>query len=82
MSDFCDFVPDDPSCQTSGGGETDPNNGGPDPTDLADGGENGGPPEGGEGRGEWDDMDKMEKMGRMDGKMSWEEVEEWLDLWL
>jgi len=27
------------------------------------------------------DMDKMGRM-RMDGKMSWEEVDEWLDLWL
>jgi hypothetical protein len=70
MSDFCDFVPDDPSCQTSGGGP-EPPTGGPDPT---------GPPGGGdEGKGDWDDM---EKMGRMDGKMSWEDVEEWLDLWL
>ena len=28
------------------------------------------------------DMGEYGKMGRMDGKMSWEEVDEWLDLWL
>jgi hypothetical protein len=61
MSDFCDLVPNDPSCTTA------PPTGGPDPA---------GPPGGGE------DWDMMEKMGKMDSPMSWEDVDEYLDLWM
>ena len=71
MSDFCEFVPDDPSCKTPGPDE-------PRPVDPA------GPPGGGEESGVWDDeKEPMKKMDKMNGKMmAWEDVDEWLDLWL
>ena len=85
MTDFCDFVPDDPSCQTSdtiidGGDFVDGVDGRDvgfdEPVDTMDDDQHDG--------GDHQDMDDhdMMPMGRMDSKMTWEEVDEWLDLWL
>jgi hypothetical protein len=76
MSDFCDFVPDDPSCTTAPEPELPIDGGDGNPT--GPGGDSG--PDG--GKGDKDDWEMMEKMGKMDGNMSWEEVDEWLDLWM
>ena len=87
MSDFCDFVPDDPSCQkpdpkpTDGGDNID--KGG----DFGDKGGDLGPMDddkmGHEDHdGEHHDMDKMEKMGKMDGQMTWDDVDEQLAEWI
>jgi hypothetical protein len=60
MSDFCDFVPDDPSCQTA-----------PEPVDVVDNGDGGdtaGMVDGG-------DM-KMDKGDHDDGEMTWAKFDE------
>jgi hypothetical protein len=60
MSDFCDFVPDDPSCQTA-----------PEPVDVVDNGGDGdtaGMVDGG-------DM-KMDKGDHDDGEMTWAKFDE------
>ena len=77
MSDFCDFVPDDPSCQTAPEPEPQPSGPGPNGGDP-----NGGDPNGGDG-GKPDEMKeemehmKDEKMMDHDEKeMTWEKFDE------
>ena len=77
MTDFCDFVPDDPSCQTAPEPEPQPSGPGPNGGDP-----NGGDPNGGDG-GKPDEMKeemehmKDEKMMDHDEKeMTWEKFDE------
>ena len=76
MSDFCDFVPDDPSCQV-----TPPPN--PDPVDPVDptptdGGSTSGGDAGGDDKGDTGDMSGKDDWSSMDDKkgMTWEEFDE------
>merc|ERR1711953_921286 len=70
MSDFCDFVPDDPSCQTAPEPEK------PEPTST-DGGDAGPKPDGGDKPEDDMDMMKDEKMMDHDDKeMTWEKFDE------
>ena len=71
MSDFCDFVPDDPSCQTAPEPEPQPK---PEPS-----GGDGGPADGGKPDEMKEEMDMMkdEKMMDHDDKeMTWEKYDE------
>jgi hypothetical protein len=70
MSDFCDFVPDDPSCQTT----PEPDVIAPGP-DGGDGGDNGG--DGGDMGGDMSkgDMSHGDHSGK-DGDMTWEKFDE------
>ena len=81
MTDFCDFVPDDPSCQKPepepkpDGGDFDKDGGfGKDGDDLALG-----PIDddklGQEELEDKSDMEKIMETGRADGLMSWDDVE-------
>ena len=76
MSTFCDFVPDDPSCQTEvpTGGDGDGDGDGGQDINLPD---DGGLPDDMHDGDDHDDMhDMMDKMGRMDGgKWTWEDVD-------
>ena len=87
MSDFCDFVPDDPSCakpddKPADGGDFDKDGdfGDKDGGDL-------GPIDddkmGHEDHGEEHlDEEYMEKMRKMDGQMTWDDVDEQLAEWI
>ena len=65
MSDFCDFVPDDPSCQTAP--EPEPTKPDPEPTDGGDGGAGGDKTDGGDMGGKMEEHDK---------EMTWEKFDE------
>lgn len=65
MSDFCDFVPDDPSCQTAPEPE-------PKPEPKPDGGDAGGDA----GGDKTDGGDMGEKMEEHDKEMTWEKFDE------
>ena len=74
MSDFCDFVPDDPTCQTEvtiddtvGGGDATIDDAGVDPSMKGE---------------EHDEHYDMEHMGKMEGEWTWEKVDAQLDEWL
>jgi len=76
MSDFCDFVPDDPSCQTVVDPEPAPTTDGGDAGAGTDGGDAGaGNETGGEASG--DDMSGKDWSSKDDMKgMTWEEFDE------
>ena len=74
MTEFCDFVPDDPSCQT----QPPPDNGGAGPGPDGPGGDGAGPdvpgPDGGDGKMEGGDHDWSS--GDDKKCMTWEEYDE------
>ena len=86
MSDFCDFVPDDPSCakpddKPADGGDFDKDG------DFGDKDGDLGPIDddkmGHEDHGEEHlDEEYMEKMRKMDGQMTWDDVDEQLAEWI
>jgi hypothetical protein len=86
MSDFCDFVPDDPSCakpddKPADGGDFDKDGG--DFDTAGDVGPMDDDKMGHEDHGEEHlDEEYMEKMGRMDGQMTWDDVDEQLAEWI
>ena len=85
MSDFCDFVPDDPSCakhngKPADGGDFDKDG------DFDKGGDLGPIDDDKMGHEDHDmdhhDMEMMEKMSRMEGQMSWDDVDAQLEEWI
>ena len=73
MTDFCDFTPEDSSCNTQHPVLTTGHEG-----EHGHEGDHGHHDDYGHDGGNYDSMDKMD---RMDGKMTWEEVDEQLEEW-